>query len=53
MPFEVEIAAVKLKKYKLPGSDQIQAGDETLLSEIHILIQSIFGKERVHYSSNL
>jgi hypothetical protein len=38
--FEVEIAVVKLKKYKFPGSDQIlgeliQAGGETLLPEIH------------------
>jgi hypothetical protein len=24
-PFEVEIAVVKLKRYKLPGSDQILA----------------------------
>jgi hypothetical protein len=36
-PFEDEIAVAKLKKYKLPGSDQIpaeliQAGGETLLS---------------------
>jgi hypothetical protein len=38
--FEDEIAIVKLKKYKLPGSDQIlaeliQAGGEMLLSAIH------------------
>jgi hypothetical protein len=39
---EVEIAIVKLKKYKLPGSDQIQAGGETLLSTIHKLINSIW-----------
>jgi hypothetical protein len=37
---EVEIAIVKLKKYKPPGSDQIpaepiQAGGEMLLSAIH------------------
>jgi hypothetical protein len=37
---EVEITVAKLKKYTLPGSDQIlaeliQAGDETLLPEIH------------------
>jgi hypothetical protein len=37
---ELEIAIAKLKKYKLPGSDQIpakliQAGRETLLSKIH------------------
>jgi hypothetical protein len=37
---EVEIAAVKLNKYKLPSSDQIliQAGGETFLSAIHKLI---------------
>jgi hypothetical protein len=39
-PFEVETAIAKLKKYKLPGTDQIlakiiQAGDEMLCSEIH------------------
>jgi hypothetical protein len=40
---EVEIAIAKLKKYKLPGSDQIlaeliQAGGKTLLSAIQKLI---------------
>jgi hypothetical protein len=40
---EVETATAKLKKYKSPGSDQIpaeliQAGGETLQSEIHKLI---------------
>jgi hypothetical protein len=45
-PFEVETAIAKLKKYKLPGSDQIlgeaiQAGDEILQSEIHKLTNSI------------
>jgi hypothetical protein len=45
-PFEVEIACVKLKKYKVPGSDPIpaeviQAGGETSWSEIHKLINSI------------
>jgi hypothetical protein len=44
--FEGEVAVSKSKKYKLPGSDQfpselIQAGGETLLSEIHKLI--LFG----------
>jgi hypothetical protein len=39
-PFEVEIAIVKLKKYKSPGSDQIlaeliQAGDK------HYVLRSI------------
>jgi hypothetical protein len=43
---EVEIAIVKLKKYKSPGSDQIpaeliQAGNEILLSVIHKLL--LFG----------
>jgi hypothetical protein len=41
----LEIAAAKLKKFKLPSSGQIlaeliQARDETLLSEIHKLINS-------------
>jgi hypothetical protein len=44
---EVEIAITKLKKYKLPGSDQIpaeliQAGGEMLLSAIHKLINYIW-----------
>jgi hypothetical protein len=39
-----------LKKYKLPGSNQIlaeliQAGDETLQSEIYKLINFIWSKE--------
>jgi hypothetical protein len=43
IPFEVEIATAKLKKYRSPGSDQIlakliQAGGEMLRSEIHQLI---------------
>jgi hypothetical protein len=47
---EVEIAIAKLKKYKSPGSDQIpaeliQEGGETLLSEIHNLINSVWNKE--------
>jgi hypothetical protein len=47
---EVEIAVAKLKKYKLPGSDEIpaeliQAGDEILLSEIHKLVNPIWNKE--------
>jgi hypothetical protein len=49
---EVEIAIVKLKKYKSPGSDQIpaqliQAGGEMLLSAIHKLINSIWNKEEL------
>jgi hypothetical protein len=44
---EIEIAIAKLKKYKLPGSDQIlaeliQAGGE---SAIYKLINSIWNKE--------
>jgi hypothetical protein len=49
-PFEVEIAIVDLKRYNLPGSDQIpaefiQAGGEILYSKIHKLINSIWNKE--------
>jgi hypothetical protein len=41
-----------LKKYKLPGSDQImteliQAGAETLLCAIHKLINSVWNKEEL------
>jgi hypothetical protein len=48
-PFEVEIAIADLKKNNSPGSDQIseeiiQAGDETLRSAIHKLINSIWNK---------
>jgi hypothetical protein len=47
---EVEISIAKLKKYKSPGSDKIpaeliQAGDETLVSVIHKLINSIWNKD--------
>jgi hypothetical protein len=47
-PFDVEIAVAKLKRYKSPNSVQIlgeliQAGGETLQSEIHKLINSVFG----------
>jgi hypothetical protein len=43
---EVEVAIGKLKRYKSPGADQIpaeliQAGCETLHSEIHKLIKLI------------
>jgi hypothetical protein len=48
---EVEIAIAKLKKYKLPGSDQIPVeliqGDETSLSAFHKLINSIRNKEEL------
>jgi hypothetical protein len=41
-----------LKKYKSPGSDEIQAelyqaGGETLVSVIHNLITSIWNKEKM------
>jgi hypothetical protein len=47
--FEVKIAIAKLKKCKSPGSNQIlskliQTGGETLLSEIHKLIISVWNK---------
>jgi hypothetical protein len=46
----MEIAIGKLKIYKSPGTDQtpaelIKAGCETLYSEIHGLICSIWNKE--------
>jgi hypothetical protein len=47
---EVEIAIGKLKSYKSPGTNQIPAelikeGGETLYSEIHRLICSIWKEE--------
>jgi hypothetical protein len=49
---KVEIAIGKLKSYKSPGIDQISAklikgGGETLCSEIHRLICSIWNKEEL------
>jgi hypothetical protein len=49
---EVEIAIVKLKKYKSPGSDQtmaelITAGGGMLLSAIHKCINSVWNKEEL------
>jgi cytochrome b len=49
---EVEVAIGKLKRYKLPGADQIpaeliQAEGETLYSEIHKLIKLIWNKEEL------
>jgi hypothetical protein len=49
---EVEISIAKLKKYKLPGSDEIpaeliQAGGEILLPAIHKLINSVWNKEKL------
>jgi hypothetical protein len=51
-PFEAEIAIVKLKRFKSPGSDQIpveliQAGGEILRSKIHKLNKSIWNKEEL------
>jgi hypothetical protein len=51
-PSQVEIIIAKLTKYKSPGSDPIlaeliQAGGETLRSEIHKLINSILNKEEL------
>jgi hypothetical protein len=49
---EVEVAIGKLKRYKSPGVDQIpaeliQAGGETLHSEINKLIKLIWNKEEL------
>jgi hypothetical protein len=44
-PFEVEIAIAKLKRFKSPGNGQIPP--EILLSKIHMLINSIWNKEKV------
>jgi uncharacterized radical SAM superfamily Fe-S cluster-containing enzyme len=46
---EVEVAIRKLKRYKAAGSDQIQAGEETLRSEIHKLTMLIWNKEELHH----
>jgi hypothetical protein len=48
----LKIAIGKLKSYKSPGTDQIpaeliKAGGETLCSEIHRLIRSIWNKEEL------
>jgi hypothetical protein len=49
---EVKITIAKLKKYKLPGCDEIlaeliQAGGKILLSVIHKLINSVWNKEEL------
>jgi hypothetical protein len=46
-PFEVEITTAKFKRYKSSGIDQIsahliQTGGESLWSEIHKLVDSIW-----------
>jgi hypothetical protein len=51
---EPEVATGKLKRYKSPGVGQIpteliQAGGETLRSEIHKLIKLIWNKEELPY----
>jgi hypothetical protein len=51
-PFEFKISLVKLGKYKSPGSDKIsaqliQAGGETLRSEMKKLINSVRNKEEL------
>jgi hypothetical protein len=50
---EVEVAIGKLKRCKSPGADQIpaeliQAGGQTLHSEIHKLIKLIWNKEELY-----
>jgi hypothetical protein len=47
-----ETAIAKLKKYKSPGSDEIQAeliqaGGEILLSAIHKLVNSVWNNEEL------
>jgi hypothetical protein len=49
---EVEVAVVKLKRYRSPGvyqipAELIEAGGETLHSEIHKLIKLIWNKEEL------
>jgi hypothetical protein len=51
-PFEVEIAIAKLRRCKLPGSDEIlaeliQAGGEILWPEVEKRINSIWNKEEL------
>jgi hypothetical protein len=51
-PFEAEIALAKLKKYQLPGSDQIpaeviEAGGEILLPAIHKFVNSVWNREEL------
>jgi hypothetical protein len=51
-PFKVEIAIEKLKRYESPSSDQIlaepiQAGGETLRSEIHKRVNPFLKKKKL------
>jgi hypothetical protein len=51
-PSEVEIVIATLDKYKSPCSDQIpaemvQTGGETLQTEVHKLVNSIWGREEL------
>jgi hypothetical protein len=53
---EVEVAIVKVKRNKSPGVNQIpaeliQAGDETLRSEINKLFKLIWNKEQLPHQS--
>jgi hypothetical protein len=55
---EFEVGIKKMKRYKAPGSDQIaaellQAGEETLHSEIHKLIMLIWNKEELPHQWKL
>ena len=50
--FDIEMATEKLKKHKSQGTDKIpaeliKAGDRTICSEIHKLINSIWNKEEL------
>jgi len=50
--FELEVAIEKLKRHKSPSIDQIpaeliKAGDRTVHSEIHNLINSVLNKEEL------
>jgi hypothetical protein len=55
---EVEVPVGKLRRYKSPGVDQIpaeliQAGGETLHSEIHKLIKLICNKEELPHQQKV
>ena len=48
--FEVKMATEKLKRHKSPGTDEIlteliKAGDRTVHTQVHKLINSIWNKE--------